>query len=92
MQFGAECRKEWFKLAGEVLFDFLPWGLHGCIDDNNIGTKLFHFLLGLGETRLQGIEAIFQVLAVGMGHEDEGTEKGRVGSIFFSEKWYVWMW
>jgi hypothetical protein len=41
---------------------------------------LFQFLLGLGETRLQGIEASFQVLATGMGHEDEGTEKGQVGS------------
>jgi hypothetical protein len=39
-------------------------------------------LLGLDETRLQGIEASFQVLATGMGHEDEGTEKGRVGSKF----------
>jgi hypothetical protein len=47
---------------------------------NNIGTELFHFLLGLDETRLQGIEVSFQVLAMGMGHEDEGTEKGWVGS------------
>jgi hypothetical protein len=44
---------------------------------------VFHFLLGLGETRLQGIEASFQVLATSMGHEDEGTEKGRVGSKIF---------
>jgi hypothetical protein len=44
---------------------------------------LFHFLLGLDETRLQGVEASFQVLAKGMGHEDGGTEKGRAGSIFF---------
>ena len=57
--------------------------LHGCIDGGNIGTKVFHFLLGLGETRLQGIEESFQVLAMGMGHEVEGTEKGWVGSIFF---------
>jgi hypothetical protein len=54
--------------------------LHGCIDHDKIGTELFHFLLGLGETRLQGIEAIFQVLVTGMGHEDEGTKKGWVGS------------
>jgi hypothetical protein len=53
---------------------------------DNIGTELFHFLLGLDETRLQGVEASFQVLAMGMGHEDGGTEKGRAGSIFFSEK------
>jgi hypothetical protein len=46
----------------------------------NIGTELSHFLLGLCEIRLQGIEASFQVLAMGMGHDDEGTEKGQVGS------------
>ena len=46
----------------------------------NISTELFHFLLGLCEIRLQGIEASFQVLATGMGHDDEGTKKGRVGS------------
>jgi hypothetical protein len=43
-------------------------------------------MLGLGETKLQGIEASFQVLATGMGHQDEGTEKGQVGSIVFSKK------
>jgi hypothetical protein len=32
---------------------------------------------------LQGIEASFQVLATGMGHEDEGTKKGWVGSNIF---------
>jgi hypothetical protein len=36
--------------------------------------------LGLGEIRLQGIEASFQVLATGMGHDDEGTKMGQVGS------------
>jgi hypothetical protein len=35
--------------------------------------------LGLNETRLQGVEASFQVLAASMGHEDGGTEKGRAG-------------
>jgi hypothetical protein len=45
----------------------------------NIGTELFHFLLGLNETRLQGVEASFQVLATSMGHEDGGTEKGWAG-------------
>jgi hypothetical protein len=49
-------------------------------DCGNIGTELSHFLLGLCEIRLQGIEASFQVLATGMGHDDEGTEKGWVGS------------
>jgi hypothetical protein len=52
---------------------------------DNIGTELFYFLLGLDETRLQGVEASFQVLAMGMGHEDGGTEKGGRGQ-FFAEK------
>jgi hypothetical protein len=43
---------------------------------------LFHFLFGLNETRLQGVEARFQVLAIGMGHGDGGTEKGQEGSNF----------
>jgi tryptophan synthase beta subunit len=43
---------------------------NGCIDGGNNGTKLFHFFLGLEEIRLQGVEASFQVLATGMGHED----------------------
>ena len=63
--------------SGIVLFP--PLRTVGCIDGDNIGTELFHFLLGLGETRLQRIEASFQVLDIGMGHEDEGTEKGWVG-------------
>jgi hypothetical protein len=36
--------------------------------------------LGLYEIRLQGIEVIFQVFTMGMGHDDEGAKKGRVGS------------
>jgi hypothetical protein len=50
------------------------------IDGGNIGTELSHFLLGLCEIRFQGIEASFQVLATGMGRDDEGTKKGRVRS------------
>ena len=46
----------------------------------NIGTDLYHFLLGLCEVRLQGIEARFQVLTMGMGHDDKGTKMGWVGS------------
>jgi hypothetical protein len=57
--------------------------VHVLIDGGDIGTELCHFFLGLCEIRLQGIEAGFQVLAMGMGHDDEGTEKGWVGSIFF---------
>ena len=80
MQFGAESRKDWFKMGGEVLFDSPHWGLDGCIDGGNIGTKLFNFFLGLNETRLQGVEASFQVLATGIGHEDGGTKKEQAGS------------
>ena len=54
--------------------------MDGCIDGGNIGTELFHFFLGLKETILQGVEASFQVLATGMGHEDGWTEKGQAGS------------
>ena len=43
--------------------------MHVLIDSGNIGTELSHFLLGL-------CEVSFQVLATGMGHDDEGTEKG----------------
>jgi hypothetical protein len=57
--------------------------MDGCIYGGNIGTELFHFFLGLKETRLQGVEATFQVLATGMGHEDGGTEKGWAGLTFF---------
>jgi hypothetical protein len=53
--------------------------MHVFIDGGNIGTELSHFLLGLSEIRLQGIEVSFQVLATGMVHDDEGTEKGWVG-------------
>jgi hypothetical protein len=54
--------------------------MHVFIDGGNIGTKMSHFLLGLCEIRVKFIEAIFQFLAMGMGHDDEGTEKGWVGS------------
>jgi hypothetical protein len=50
------------------------------IDGGNIGTELSHFLSGLCEIRLQGIEASFKVFDMGMVHDDEGTEKGWVGS------------
>jgi hypothetical protein len=53
--------------------------MHVFIDGGNIGTELSHFLLGLYEIRLLGIEASFQVLAMGVGHDDKGTEKGQVG-------------
>jgi hypothetical protein len=56
--------------------------MHDFIDGGNIGTGLSHFLLGLYEIRLQGIEASFQVLATGIAHDDEGTKKRQVGSKF----------
>jgi len=83
MKLGAEWRKDRFKLGGHFLLDFLHSGLHGSIDGGNICIEVFHFLLGLSVTRLQGIEASFQVLAISIGHEDEGTEKRRVGSKTF---------
>jgi hypothetical protein len=57
--------------------------MHVFIDGGNIGMELSHFLLGLYEIRLQGIEASFHVLAMGMGHDDEGIKKGWVGSNIF---------
>jgi hypothetical protein len=54
--------------------------MHVFIDGGNIGTELSHFLLGLCEIRVQGVEVTFQVLDMGMGYDDEGTEKGLAGS------------
>jgi hypothetical protein len=54
--------------------------MHLLIDGGNIGTELSHFLLGFCEIRVQGSEASFQVLAMGMGHDDEGTRKGVGGT------------
>ena len=88
MHLGENHRSDRFKLGSnvlfEVFFEFLDWGGDGgmnvFIDGGNIGIDLSHFLLGLCEIRLQGIEVSFQVLSMGMGHEDEGTKTGWVGS------------
>ena len=56
----------------EVFFEFLDGGMHAFIDGGNIGTELSHFLFGLYEIRLQGIEANYQVLATGMGKLKRG--------------------
>ena len=88
MQLGADHRSDKFKIGSnvlfEVFFEFLDWGNDGgilfFIDGVNIDTELSHFFLGLCEIILQGIEARFQVLATGMGHDDEGTKKGWVRS------------
>jgi hypothetical protein len=57
-----------FKLGGQFTFDLCHGGLHcciykciyggidGCIMGGNRSTELLHFLLGLEETRLQGVE------------------------------------
>jgi hypothetical protein len=46
--------------------------------------------MGFNETRLQGVEASFQVLDTNVGNEDGGTKKGQVGSKHFAEK-MIWM-
>jgi hypothetical protein len=50
--------------------------MHVLIDGENIGIDLSYFLLGFCEIKVQGIEASFQVLTMGMGHDDYGTQKG----------------
>jgi hypothetical protein len=52
--------------------------MHVFIDGGKIGTDMLHFLLGLCEIRGQGIEASFQVLATGVGHDEGDNEKGWV--------------
>jgi hypothetical protein len=73
IQLGAEHCSEGCKLGSEVLFDGFHFGVYGgmhfFIDGGKIGTNMPHFLLGLCEIRGQGIEASFQVLAMGVGHD-----------------------
>jgi hypothetical protein len=80
IQLGADHVSEGCKLGSEVLFDgfhfFIYGGMHVFIDGSNIGIELPHFLLGLCESRGQGIEAGFQVLATSVGHDEEGKWKG----------------
>ena len=63
-------------MGSEVMFDGFDFGVYGgmhvFIDGGNIGTELPHFLLGLYESRGQGIEVGFYVLAMGVGHDEEG--------------------
>ena len=84
MQLGIDHYSDGFKLGSKVLFEVLYFGvdggMHVFIDSGNIGTELSHFLLGFYEIRVQGIEASFQVLATGMGHDDEGKRKGVSGT------------
>jgi hypothetical protein len=75
---------EGFKLGSEALFDFLfevlylgvNGGMHFFIYGANIVTELCHFLWGFFEINVQGIKVSFQVLATGVGHDEEGTLKG----------------
>jgi hypothetical protein len=73
---GGKLGIEGLKLGSEVLFDVVHFGVDGVmhvfIDGGNIGTELSHLWLGLYEIRVQGIEASFQVLATGVGHDEEG--------------------
>jgi hypothetical protein len=71
-------------MGSNVFFEFLDYGgdggMHVFIDGGNIGIELSHFLLGFCGIRVQGIEVSFQVLAMGMGHNEEGTQKGVGGT------------
>jgi hypothetical protein len=53
--------------------------MHVFIDGGNIGINLPHFLLGLCKIKGQGIEVGFKVLAMGVGHDEGGKQKGTVG-------------
>jgi hypothetical protein len=55
-------------------------GMHVFIDGGNVGTELSHFMLVFYEIIVQGIEASFQVLDTGVGHDEEGTRKGAGGT------------
>jgi hypothetical protein len=80
IQLGTYRVSEGCKLGSDVMFDgfhfFIYRGMHVFIDGGNIGTELPHFLLGLCGSRGQGIEAGFQVLATGVGHDEEGKGNG----------------
>jgi hypothetical protein len=91
MHLGSDHRNDIFKMGSHVLFEvFFEFndscgngGMHVLIDGGNIGTQLSQSLLGLCEIRLQGIEARFQVLAMGLGHDDTAKKRGGWGQIFF---------
>jgi hypothetical protein len=68
------------KVLFEVLYFCVDEGMHVFIDGGNMGTKMSHFLSGLCEIRVQGIEANFQVLARGVDHDEEGIRKGVGGT------------
>jgi hypothetical protein len=91
MQLGIDHRSEGdkqgvegFRLGSKGLFEVFYFGIsegmHVFIDGGNIDTDLSHFLLGFYEIRVQGIEETFQFLATGVGHDEEGTQKGVGGT------------
>jgi hypothetical protein len=73
---GGKLGIEGFKMGSEFLFDVFNFGvdggMHVFLYGGNIGTELSHFLMGLYEIRVQGIEASFQFLATSVGHYEEG--------------------
>jgi hypothetical protein len=54
----------------DCIYESIYGSIDGCIIGGNSNSELLHFLLGLKETRLQGVEARLQFLAMGMGDED----------------------
>jgi hypothetical protein len=81
---GVDRASEGCKMGSEVLFDgfhFSVYGeMHFFIDGGKIGTELPHFVFGLCEITGQEIEASFQFLATGVGHDEEGKQKGIGGT------------
>ena len=71
---GFKLGSEGCNLGSEVTFDVFHFGIDGgmhvFIDGGKIGTKLSHFLLDICEIRRQGIEVIFQVLSMSVGHNE----------------------
>jgi hypothetical protein len=84
IQLGTDHASEGCKLGREVMFDGFHFciygGMHVFIDGGNIGTELSHFLWVSVKVRGQGIEAGFQVLATGVGHDEGGKWKGMGGT------------
>jgi hypothetical protein len=84
IQLGTNHVSEGCKLGSKVLFNGVHFCVYGgmdfLIDGGNIGTELPNFLLGLCESRGQGIEAGFEVLAMGVSHDEDIKHKGTGGT------------
>jgi hypothetical protein len=50
------------------------------INGGNIGTDLLHFLLGLCEIKVKGIEVGFKVFSTGVAHDEGGNQRGASGT------------